>query len=131
MEDVLSLIFLETDFETCISMGTFYEAKKLYNNPEEINFKTIYNESNFISFMVENYIETFINMTAILVENGFLESLKYLHKNNLGKFSKDAMEWAAKYGNLDIVRFLHENRPEGYTKDTVGLAARNGHLESR
>ena len=91
MDDILPIIFLKTDFETCISMGRFYEAKKLYN-PKEINLKSIYNETNFISFMVENDIETFKNMTDILAKNGFLESLKYLHENNLGKFSKDTMD---------------------------------------
>ena len=46
---------VETDFETCINTGRFYEAKKLYNPKKIINFKNIYNETNFISFMVENY----------------------------------------------------------------------------
>lgn len=30
-EEILSEIFLRTDFETCVSVGRYYEAKKLFN----------------------------------------------------------------------------------------------------
>jgi len=88
---MISIFYFLTSFETHINNGRFREAKKLYN-PKEIKFFAIRNETNFISFMIENDIETFKNTTNSLAAYGFLESLKYLHENNLGDFSESTME---------------------------------------
>ena len=86
--------------------------------------------------------------------NGHLQTVKWLHKNNIKGFSyveqaynslniatrvnityyiegctKQSMKFAAENGHLEIVKFLHKNRTEGCTKSAMDRAAMNGHLE--
>ncbi|KAE9047005.1 hypothetical protein PR003_g1321 [Phytophthora rubi] len=90
------------------------------------------------------------------VENGKLDIVQYLHRLNLdmkalkhkrrkhGKAQRrggtwrgrgvtctaEAMDFAARDGNLEIVQWLHHNRSEGCTKGAMDSAAGEGHLET-
>jgi len=52
-------------------------------------------------------------------KNGYLEIVKYLHKNRMGG-TTDAMDYAAENGHIETVRWLHQNRSEGGTSRTIG-----------
>lgn len=58
---------------------------------------------------------------------GYLEVVKWLHKNN-----KECTHWAidgaASGGHLEMVKWLHENRREGCTHEAMDWAAKKGHL---
>jgi len=60
---------------------------------------------------------------------GHLDVVKFLHKNRKEGCTINAMSWAANSGHLDVVKFLHENRKEGCSTWAMDWAAGQGHIE--
>ena len=102
-QEIISLIFLETDFETCIKNGRLYEANKLFD-PEKHNWLSA-------------------------SSNGHLEVVKFLHEHRKEGCTTNAMDLASREGHLEIVKFLHEHRKEGCTTRAMNWASLGGHLE--
>ena len=63
----------------------------------------------------------------IAVKNGYLECLRYAHKNGC-KWNIYTCIIAAENGQLECLKYLHENGCE-WNSDTCSYAAINGHLE--
>ena len=59
---------------------------------------------------------------------GYLEIVKWLHENRKEGCTVWAMNWSAENGHLEIIKWLHENRTEGCSSSAVEYAAENGHL---
>lgn len=57
---------------------------------------------------------------------GYLEVLKYHHKNGSGKWSKNTMKIAAEQGHLDIVKWLYYNK-NGNLAIAIASALANEH----
>ena len=72
-----------------------------------------------------------INAIDYAARVGNLEVIKWLHNNCDAQdiCTTWAMNWAASYGHLEVVKWLHENRKEGCTNHAMDYAAENGHLE--
>ena len=54
---------------------------------------------------------------------GYLDVVKWLHENRMGRCTVKAMDLAARNGYLDTVKWLHENRTEGCTTQAMNWAA--------
>ncbi|OQS05332.1 hypothetical protein THRCLA_02522 [Thraustotheca clavata] len=58
-----------------------------------------------------------------------LELVTFLHKQNVGKCTKHALDTAASNGDYEIVEFLVDNRREGLSLAGFLLAEKHGHTK--
>ncbi|EGG19953.1 hypothetical protein DFA_07063 [Cavenderia fasciculata] len=63
-------------------------------------------------------------------ENGFIEIIKFLHDNKVGKSEnwEAAMSHAVMNGDLSMVEWLHHNRTESRTTNEMDYACSYGHI---
>jgi len=80
--------------------------------------------------------ERLVERVCLLIDKaaflGYLEGVKIIDEFSRYEkvvCTKQAMDWAARFGYLEIVKFLHENRTEGCTVDAMDYAAQHGHFE--
>jgi hypothetical protein len=62
----------------------------------------------------------------VVVEEGNLLGISWLHYHRISGNVKLGMEDAAEKGYLEVVQWLHKNRSEGCTEDAMDWAAQNG-----
>ncbi|OQS01799.1 hypothetical protein THRCLA_05743 [Thraustotheca clavata] len=55
--------------------------------------------------------------------------VQYLHTNRTEGCTKNAMDYAARWGYFKTIKYLHENRTEGCTKDAIDQAAKGGYFD--
>ena len=60
---------------------------------------------------------------------GLLSLLQNFEQDSKVRFTKNAMNFAAKNGHLKVVKWLHENKKEGCTTLAMDFASRSGHYE--
>jgi hypothetical protein len=60
------------------------------------------------------------------VDDGNLDTIKWLHENNITGFSERIMEACISAGDLEVVEWFHNNRSECFSNDDVDTAARDG-----
>ena len=82
----------------------------------------------------DNYLDELKTKTKLTLEmmnnsakKGYLNYLKYLHKNGCS-WNVFTCNWAAYRGNLDCLKYVHENGCS-WNLSTCSSAARNGHLD--
>lgn len=155
-QELKSLIFLQTDFETCVKNKLPYEAKKLYNSEihtwkcmaanghldiikwlhenrkegcvvEAMNGATINGHFEVVKWIYENRKEECTMDYA--AKYGYFEVLKWLHFNTADGCTEAAMDWAARNGCLETVKWLYENRTEGYSANAMIWAEEKRHLD--
>lgn len=61
--------------------------------------------------------------------NNDIPMLELFLQYNTIRWSADAMDFAARLGQLNVIKFLHENRTEGCTTDAMDFAAMRGRLD--
>ena len=64
-----------------------------------------------------------------IAASGLLSLLQNFEHDSSVRFTKNAMNFAAKNGHLNVVIWLHENRKEGCTTLAMDFASRSGHYE--
>lgn len=84
---------------------------------------------DIIRFISIVFAKRYENICDVAAEYGQLEILKFLHENELGGCTTEAMDYAAAGGHVEIVKFLHENRQEGCTTEAMDGAAQYGFLD--
>ncbi|EGG22215.1 hypothetical protein DFA_04333 [Cavenderia fasciculata] len=60
---------------------------------------------------------------------GYIDILMHLHEHKCKGATTRAMDWASQNGRIEVVKFLHEHRSEGATTDAMDMASQNGHIE--
>ncbi|EFA81889.1 hypothetical protein PPL_05121 [Heterostelium album PN500] len=65
----------------------------------------------------------------IAAQFGSFDVLKWLHQQNYGTCTNQAIDNACSTGKLEIVQWLHENRTEGASTDAMDNAAHSCHLD--
>jgi hypothetical protein len=74
------------------------------------------------------YLKEHTNFVKVAVEEGDLDTLKYLHEELECEWDSCACEYAARKGRLEFLKYLHEHGCEWNANACCG-AARNGHLK--
>lgn len=128
------------DFKKVIEVGDIELVKILYIAKVGCQSNLIPIAARFGHLDIIIFFRTTYNLSwtrdtiAYAAENGHLDVIKYLHKEerNLEKklgCTVLAIDNAAKNGYIEVVKFLVENRQDGWTTNAIDDAAENGYLD--
>jgi hypothetical protein len=127
--ELIDYIISLTDLKTAVLMKNKYAIYKLFD-PKicfwwDLN-TDIRNKNNYA---INKFYNPNLHTWDWAATYGYLDVIKWLHKNGIKGCSSSTMDYAAEHGYLDIVKWLHINRTEGCTKYAIDLAVKNGHLD--
>jgi len=130
--------------EYIIWINKFYHFDNIFSNKYKSSYclydcnifdiMCIYGHFDIVKWLYENRKETLEGCTkaamTVAASNGYLDIVKFLHKNKLSGCTDFAIERAALNGHLNVVKWIYKNQStRGIATFPIDNAASNGHLD--
>ena len=106
---------------------SFQHGKKYY----EVTSGDLASKCGWLSFIKirNSFLKFTRHAINLAARNGHLEVVTWLHQNRKEGCTTWAMDFAAANGHLEVLKWLYQNRKEGCTEDAMEFAKENGHFE--